>query len=239
MNLLSLTLLVRESLLQDILAQDLLAPDDALSQRLYREAVRLVPPSSTAQRSASKYKNTSDGATLGAFLQGDASAFEALMLRHLPWMQAWARKHLPADDADDAAQEAFITLLKKAPSVHFEPHASLRGYLFGLLRISVLRSLRSQARRRNEPLEDELLDMPDDTTPSPEDALFSQYSVGEISKALESSCNLREQEVILLTSQGEDDTYIAAALETSVQNVRTMRHRARSKLRDALASSAS
>lgn len=111
----------------------------------------------------------------------------------------------------------------------------MRSVLFGLLRISVLRVLRSKDRRPSDPIEHEPLDTPDAATPSPEAALFTKYAYAEIAKVLERSCTLCEQEFLLLTFEGKDDTFIASSHGMTAGHVRVLRHRAISKLRKALA----
>ncbi len=236
MNPLPFTLLVRETLLQRSLPPMPEAAANPLRQRIYRAAVALVPPSPTALRSSGAPARRGDDALLADFLRGDASALEGLMARHLPWMQDWARKHLPPHEVEDAVQEAFLGLLQKAPTL--PPQAALSGYLFGFLRIAVLRALRALARRRGEPLEDTLLDTPADASLSPEAALLTQRSHAELAEALERSCTLREQELILFTLEGQDDRTIASALDLTENHVRVLRHRALLKLRQALAPSA-
>jgi RNA polymerase sigma-70 factor (ECF subfamily) len=235
MKPLAFTLLVRDVLLQRSLPPAMRAAANTLRQRIYRAAVALVPPSSTALRSIGAPARRADGALLADFLRGNASAIEELMARHLPWMQDWARKHLPPHEVEDAVQEAFIGLIQKAPTLQLQ--APLRGYLFGFLRIAVLRALRSLSRRRGEPLEDAALDTLTNANPSPEAALLTQRSHAEFAEALERSCNLREQEVILFTLEGQDDRTIASALDITENYVRVLRHRALAKLREALAPS--
>jgi RNA polymerase sigma-70 factor (ECF subfamily) len=237
MNALPFTHLVRDSLLQHSLPPATEAPVNALRQRIYRAAVALVPPSTTSLRSTGSRARRTDDALLADFLHGDASALEELMAPHLQWMQDWARKHLPPHEADDAVQEAFIGLLQRAPTLQLQ--APLRGYLFGFLRIAVLRALRSLSRRRGQPLDDEHLahQVPADAVPSPEAALLTQRSHAELAEALERTCSLREQEVILFTLEGQDDRTIASALDITENHVRVLRHRALAKLRQALAPS--
>jgi RNA polymerase sigma-70 factor (ECF subfamily) len=154
------------------------------------------------------------------------------MARHLSWMRGWALKHLPPAEADDAVQEAFIALLQKAPAL--PAHASFRGLLFGFLRICVLRARRSLSRRRGAPLDDEPLNTLADTRADPEVALLTRHSHAELAQALESCCSLTEQEVLLFTLEGQDDRTIASALELTANHVRVLRHRAMTKLRQAL-----
>jgi RNA polymerase sigma factor (sigma-70 family) len=235
MNPLPFTLLVRDALLQRSLPPAPEAAANTLRQRIYRAAVALVPPSPTALRSTGTPARRADDALLADFLRGDTSALEALMALHLPWMQAWALKHLPPHEVEDAVQEAFMGLLQKAPSLQLQ--APLSGYLFGFLRIAVLRALRSLSRRRGEPLEDAALNTLADAGPSPEAALLTQRSHAELAEALERSCTLREQELILFTLEGQDDRTIASALDITENHVRVLRHRALLKLRQALAPS--
>jgi hypothetical protein len=98
----------------------------ALQQRVYRAAVAVVPPSMGAMRAVGVARSASDEALVAAFGGGDAGAFETLVQRHLAWMVAWARQHLPPADAEDAAQEAFLALVHKAAALQL--HSTLRGY---------------------------------------------------------------------------------------------------------------
>ena len=231
--------LVSDALLRRSLPDAATPPTAILRQRLYRAAVSLVPPTVSTPRGVAELRTRSDEALLAAYLGGDASAFEVLMERHLGWMQVWARQHLPPAEADDATQEAFIALLRKAANLQL--HGALRGYLFGLLRIEVLRARRFLDRRRGEPLDDEKGDggVLVDAGPDPEVALLARRTHEEVADALHRACNLREQEVILFTLEGTDDRTIAVALEISEVNVRVLRHRALGKLRQALGVSAS
>jgi RNA polymerase sigma factor (sigma-70 family) len=157
------------------------------------------------------------------------------MARHLPWMQDWARKHLPPHKEEDAVHEAFMGVLHNACTL--EPQVPLSGYLFGFLRIAVLRALRALSRRCGEPSEDEPRDTLAGASPSPEAALLTLSSHAQLVEALDQSCSLREQEVIHFTLEGQDDRIIASALEIQEGHVRVLHHRAMAKLHQALTSS--
>jgi len=223
---------VRDALLQHSFPQPSESPADSLRQRLYRAAVALVPPSPTAQRGTGSPAHRTDEALLSSFLCGDASAFEGLMARHLSWMHRWALKYLPPDEADDAVQESFIALLRKAQTL--PPQVPFKGLLFGFLRISVLRARRSLSLRRGVPLDEEPLNTLADDSADPETSLLTRHSHEELAHALENSCSLNEQEVILFSLEGQDDRTIASALEITANNVRVLRHRAMAKLRQVL-----
>jgi RNA polymerase sigma factor (sigma-70 family) len=225
--------LIREALLTRSVPATLPSPV-ALQHRLYRAAISIVPPTATSLRAIGGQRIESDEALLAAFASGDAGAFETLMQRHLGWMVAWACKHLPEPDAEDAAQEAFIALVRKAAGLHLD--SALRGYLFGLLRIQVLRARRSLQRRRGEPLDDDEAgaEIPSDE-PSPAMKVLAQRAHDELAEAMLRVCTLREQEVLLFDLEDADNKVIAAALEMTEGNVRIVRHRAMTKLRNALA----
>lgn len=224
--------LIREALFARSISSSPPSPA-SLQHRLYRAAIAIVPPTAASLRAVSGHRPESDEALLAAFTRGDAVAFEILMQRHLGWMVAWASKHLPAADAEDAAQEAVIDLVRKAAGLHLR--SALRGYLFGLLRIQVLRARRSLHRRRGEPLDDDEAGAEVSTDePSPAMKVLAQRAHDELAEAMLRVCSLREQEVLLFDLEDVDDKTIAAALETSEGNVRVIRHRALAKLRKAL-----
>lgn len=220
-----------------LLAQHLLAAvppaPRSLQQRVYRAAVAVVPPSMGAMRAVDAARSESDEALVAAFGGGDAGAFETLVQRHLAWMVAWARQHLPQADAEDAAQEAFLALVHKAAALQL--HSTLRGYLFGLLRIQVLRARRALHRRRGEPLDDDDAgaEVPSEE-PSPAMRVLARRAHGEIAEAMLRVCTLREQEVLLFDLEDADDKVIATALDVTEGHVRVIRHRAITKLRKAL-----
>lgn len=212
-----------------------LPPPMALQHRLYRAAMSLVPPTAAPLRAIGAQRVESDEALLAAFVRGDAGAFETLMQRHLGWMVAWACKQgLPQADAEDAAQEAFMVLVRKATGLHLD--GTLRGYLYGLLRIQVLRARRSLQRRRGEPLDE---DGDGGEVPSSESSpamkVLARRAHDELAEAMLRVCTLREQEVLLFDLEDAADKDIAVALEMSEGNVRVVRHRAIAKLRKALA----
>lgn len=229
----SIAALIRESLL----AQGLSAvspPSVALQHRLYRAAIAIVPPTAAPLRAVGSERMGSDETLLAAFAQGDAGAFETLMQRHLGWMVAWARQHLPGPDAEDAAQEAFLALVRKAVGLQLQ--GALRGYLFGLVRIQVLRARRSLQQRRGESLDDDDAgaELPSDE-PSPAMKVLAQRAHDEVAAAMLRVCTLQEQEVLLFDLEDVDDKVIASALDMTEGHVRVVRHRAIAKLRKALA----
>jgi RNA polymerase sigma factor (sigma-70 family) len=225
--------LIRQALLARSVPATL-PPPVTLQHRLYRAAIAIVPPTATSLRAIGAQRTESDEALLAAFASGDAGAFETLMERHLGWMVAWARKDLPESDAEDAAQEAFIALVRKAAGLHLD--SPLRGYLFGLLRIQVLRARRSLQCRRGEALDDDEVGAEvSSDEPTPAMKVLARRAHDEVAEAMLRVCTLREQEVLLFDLEDADDKLIASALDMTEGNVRVVRHRAITKLRKALA----
>jgi DNA-directed RNA polymerase specialized sigma24 family protein len=100
----------------------------------------------------------------------------------------------------------------------------------------VLRARRSLQRRRGEALDDDEAgaEVPSDET-SPAMKVLARRSHDEVAEAMLRVCTLREQEVLLFAFEDADDKVIAAALEMTEGNVRVVRYRALTKLRNALA----
>ena len=99
---------------------------------------------------AAKSRRTTETDTelMGRIVKGDARAFEAIYDRHHRQAYGLARRIMgPADGAEEATQDAFISLWRGAAS--FDPErASLRTWLFTLVRHRSIDSLRRGGTRR-------------------------------------------------------------------------------------------
>jgi RNA polymerase sigma-70 factor (ECF subfamily) len=173
---------------------------------------------------------TSDEALVQAFLAGDASAFEELVARHLGALVGYARRSLPRDQAEDAVQEMFVVLYRKAAKL--EPGSNIRAYLFGVLRKEIIRILthKSRAELASESVPDQA-----DESASALDRLADDQEARRLAEALEATCNPLEQQVILLARDGAAGPEIARALGLQETHVRVLKHRAVAKLRAHLA----
>jgi RNA polymerase sigma factor (sigma-70 family) len=168
----------------------------------------------------------SDAALLAAFVEGEASAFDALFERHAPRLNGWARRWLRGGNAEDAVQEAFVVLFEKAPSIVAHEHPNVAAFLFTTLRYGVLRALSRREVPEAEPGVDE---------PSSEDdgltALLRREDAGRLAHLLERVCNPLEQQVVMLDLEDRSDAEIASAIGIAPGHVRVVRHRAHEKLR--------
>jgi RNA polymerase sigma factor (sigma-70 family) len=105
-------------------------------------AMRLVR---AAARSAGLGQRT-DSELLTAFLDGDATAFEALVCRHGPMVLQACRQATRCEaDAEDAFQAAFVQLYQQARSIRI--HTSVAGWLFRVARRAAANARRQALRR--------------------------------------------------------------------------------------------
>lgn len=173
-----------------------------------------------------------DEAVLTALVQGDAVAFDVLFNRHVARLNGYARRWLQAADAEEAVQDAFFVLFKKAESVLAHESVNVPGFLFTTLRNKIRHLLAVRSRV-------EISDAPAASEPSLGDdgltALLRREDAERLALLLDRECNPLEQDVIALDLQDRDGSEIARALDITPEHVRVVRHRAHAKLRRALA----
>ncbi len=95
----------------------------------------------------------SDDDLIERHLAGDRTAFEAIVRRHGPALQAYlvARSGQRAS-AEDAFQDTFLAVLDGLPG--YESRGCFRGWLFGVARRRTADLRRAASRRREAPLGD-------------------------------------------------------------------------------------
>ncbi len=232
------TSLIRGALLERGLPADAPAPSAALRHRLYLAAISLVPPNASSLRGDDERKHLSDEELLSDFLDGDSGSFALLRDKHLSWMVAWAYRQLPPEEANDAIQETFFDLFRKASEL--DPTVPLGKHLRGMLRIAVVRARSKIARRREELIEGDVDELHGFVEPDsgPEIAFLKRQAYQEVADALLRTCNLEEQEVVLFTLEEQGDRTIAQALGITENLVRVRRSRALARLRKAFTGTA-
>jgi RNA polymerase sigma factor (sigma-70 family) len=114
---------------------------------------------------------------LTALARGDRAAFDPLFRRLWPLLRGFARRFLPAEEADDAAQEALLRIFRRASE--FDPARNALAWTLGVAAWQV-RTHRTKARRRREDVTEELPEQ-EDPAKSPEE----QAAAGELAAALE------------------------------------------------------
>jgi RNA polymerase sigma-70 factor (ECF subfamily) len=198
-----------------------------------------------------------DAALLAALRAGDERAFEQLVDRYHAMLVRVARQYVPTDEiAQDVAQEAWLGLLRGLDS--FEGRSSLRTYLFRI--VMNLARTRGVREARSAPFSSLARD--DESGPVVDPERFARapaagaghwlstirpwsLSAEQIAldaelaeKVAEAIARLPETQrrvVTLRDVEGFDAAEVGELLGLSDGNQRVILHRARTKLREALA----
>src|SRR5262245_8690429 len=80
---------------------------------------------------------------------GDRSAFHPLFTALWPVVRRFTGRHLPAEDAEDAAQETLLKLFRQAS--RFDPEHSVVAWALGVAAFEIKTARRRRLRRREEP----------------------------------------------------------------------------------------
>src|SRR5262245_58713412 len=87
-----------------------------------------------------------DQELLARYLDGDEAAFAALVARHSGMVIGVCRRALATvQDAEDAAQAAFLVLAQRASQVHWQP--SIANWLYTTARRISAKAIRTAQRR--------------------------------------------------------------------------------------------
>ena len=177
-----------------------------------------------------------------ALQSGEPAAFEQLVRRHGPRMLAVARQILGSDsDADDALQDAFVTVFRSIGS--FEGKSQLSTWLHRVAVNAALMRLRSRKRKREQPIDDLLPQFIADGHEKNPGAPWNPAALAGI-ELEETRWIVRAQidrlpedyrTVLVLRDLQELDTRaVAELLGLSEGNVKVRLHRARQALRTLL-----
>lgn len=108
---------------------------------------------------------------LARLADGDREAFHPVFLVLQPIVRRFAARHLPADDAEDVAQEALVKVFAQA--ARFDPERDAVAWAVEIASWEVRTWRRRRQRRREESLDEAALRARADPTPSPEDVLMA------------------------------------------------------------------
>jgi RNA polymerase sigma-70 factor (ECF subfamily) len=199
----------------------------------------------------------SDAALLVALRAGDERAFERLVDRYQPSLVRVARQYVPTQEiAEDVAQEAWLGLLRGLDS--FEGRSSLRTYLFRI--VMNLARTRGVREARSAPFSSLLRDDEDGPSVAPErfvssprqgaghwaspirpwsgsaeQIALSAEAVQTVYEAIRQLPEAQRRVVTLRDVEGFGADEVCDLLGLSEGNQRVLLHRARTKLRQALA----
>lgn len=163
--------------------------------------------------------------------RGDVAAFDALVELYAGKLLGYAQRSLSPANAEDAVQEVFVVVVKKAGEL--AEHPNLSGFLFQTLRYLMVDALRRQKRQQLSRTSADS-QQPDEHADDVAAAVIRQEDLARVAQALHDVCHPLEQEVMLLTLEGLDPSDISRQLDLEANHVRVIKHRATQKLRVAL-----
>jgi len=198
-----------------------------------------------------------DAALLASLRAGDERAFERLVDRHQAALVRVARQYVPTQEiAEDVAQEAWLGLLRGLDS--FEGRSSLRTYLFRI--VMNLARTRGVREARSAPFSSLVRDGEEGPSVEPERFIsspargaghwaspirpwsqsaeqiaLSDEAVATVYEAIEHLPENQRRVVTLRDVEGFGADEVCDLLGLSEGNQRVLLHRARTKLRQALA----
>ncbi len=105
----------------------------------------------------------SDSELVGSYLNGSDAAFERLYSRYKRQLYGYLRSMLPADDADDAFQQAWVRVCAALPG--YRDDGKFQAWLFRIGRNQALDALRRRGRRREIESDETEPDVPQETEP--------------------------------------------------------------------------
>lgn len=174
-----------------------------------------------------------------AAAEGDDDALAQLVRAHHDRVYRFGRRVCrDQHDADDAVQEAFVTLARRRDVI---AHAGALSWLLTVVRNACRRMLRPIARQRRslgEPLPGDAADQLASPALDPQQALERWELVNAVQAAIAALPRGQREVLVLRDLEGLGGEQTAAALGLEVDAMKTRLHRARAALRAALASRA-
>ena len=183
--------------------------------------------------------NSSDKSLIQAMIQGDTRAFDTLFERYSQLVKHRIKRIVQNDAAaEDVLQEVFLRLWTRASQ--WQGTGSLAGWLLRMAGNLALNQLRSQKRRRQQPLilhgnqdEDDLATptwMTDRDSLQPDEALEQQESVEKLTFLVD-QLPLHQRQVIRLVHEAEMDIRdVANQLNVPMGTIKSRLYYARKKL---------
>jgi RNA polymerase sigma-70 factor (ECF subfamily) len=176
---------------------------------------------------------TEDAALLRKAEQGDESAFLQLYERHRTPVFRFACRMLgSASQAEDVTQECFLAILRR-PEGYQPDRASLRTYLCAIARNLAFKQLRRQGQETTS-------DDPPEGAPGPDERdplrqVIEEEAAEAVRRAVGALPPLQREVVVLFEYQDMSLAETAAVCGIDVGTVKSRLHRARGRLRRALA----
>lgn len=175
-----------------------------------------------------------DAALIAAAAAGDSAAFAELVERHAGMVVAVCRSHLGDDEADDAAQEAFLKAWRAAPS--FAGRASVRTWLYRIA-VNAARDRLRTRRRRPAAVDVDIGELAERVAdPEGIDAQLAGRDVDPaLRRALAQLPTPQREAVVLADVYGVPHAELARRHGVAVGTIKSRLHRAHARLADLLA----
>lgn len=181
--------------------------------------------------------NPSDEALMAALAGGETSALDGLMLRWQQPLQVFLRRHVFSDaDALDLAQETFVRIYRHREN--YLPGARFSTWMFQIALNLARDQARKASRRRTDSLEalaPEVANGLQAKGISPADTARLNEEIQAVRAALQDLPEPLRTALVLAEYQALSHAEIAEIAGTTAKAIETRIHRAREKLRVALA----
>ncbi len=180
-----------------------------------------------------------DVALMYRIAEGDEQAFRQLVERHQNAVVGTVARMLnDPTEAEDIAQLAFLRIWKHAK--RWRPEAKFTTYLFTITRNLVFNESRRRTRRKEvsteEREEDSGFQMASESRHGPQEETMKLEMHQQIDRAIATLPEAQRTAVILYSYESLPYEEIARVLNTSVSSVKSLLFRARTTLREKLAS---
>lgn len=181
-----------------------------------------------------------DPAYLDRLRGRDEAALQQLVHAYLPQLIRTARgAGLPTQDAEDAAQETFVTCFEKIDS--FAGRSHVRTWLFGILYRKIFEQRRSSARSDRQDDIDDLMESrfrTDGFWAKPPVSADTDLYLAQVRRHLEDCLDDvtidQRMAFVMREVEGMDSEEICATLDVSRSNLGVLLFRGRNKLRECL-----
>jgi len=170
----------------------------------------------------------------------DEDALHQLVQAYLPQLIRTARgAGLPTQDAEDTAQETFITCFEKIDG--FAGRSHVRTWIFGILYRKILEQRRSSARSERQDDIDELMESrfrTDGFWANPPESADTDLYLAQVRRHLQDCLDgvTTDQRLafVMREVEGMDSGEICSALDIGRSNLGVLLYRGRNKLRECL-----
>lgn len=184
--------------------------------------------------------NEEDVALMARIAKGDEHAFGILVAKHQHAVIGTVAKMTNRSaDTEDIAQQVFLRLWKSAP--RYTPTAKFTTFLFTITRNLVFNETRKKSRRKEHSFDEQQDDwnatIPDESPSSRPDRSLEQSELRElVDRAIAALPEKQRLAVILRRYEEMPYEEIANVLDLSIPAVKSQLFRARTALRESLAS---